>query len=678
MPSNFVRHPIVLKNRLPLFIRLAPVSCQLGLALLLGLAPLAAQTLAAPPMDAPLEDMPETPEMPEHTPPERAAEHPASGSTTSAPDDVNAPNDPPPVSALFPDGGGDEAPPDMSQSVTINLLKIMVKKGLLTQMEAIALIQQAEHEALAARAAAKAKKDAEAAEQDEAMRVSYVPESVRREMKQEITNQVVQDLRGGVPAPGGKGPFLPSLELGKAEGNLKPFADIRLRYELVDFPEGNDNTGAFPNFNAINTGAPFDTAGLVFSPQRNVDQERQRYRLRVRVGGEWDFEDGLAAGIRVATGENNSPVSTNQSLGASGGNFSKYSLWLDRAFIKYHTDFSSDGRVDMELTGGRFDNPFMASEALFDEDLGFDGLALKLKGKIGERVSPFLTAGAFPIYNTDFNFATNQPAKFESEDRYMYGVQLGADFRPKDDLSLKLGLAYYNFDDVQGRQSEPFIPLSASDAGSTDHTRPSFAQYGNTYMPLRWIIPDVTNNYGTSSQYQYFGLASKFTPFVVSGKMEYSGWEPAQVQLFGEYIKNTSFNRREIEALAVNNRGAVPESGDATASAYDPSAPPRLGVFDGDDTAWVAGIKFGKLALSKRGDWMLGASYRWVGSDAVVDGFNDSDFGGGGTNVKGCILQGAVALSPHAIFGVQWLSSDQIAGPPLRNDTLQVDFKFKF
>ena len=42
----------------------------------------------------------------------------------------------------------------------------------------------------------------------------------------------------------------------------------------------------------------------------------------------------LSKGFRVATGESNSPVSTNQSMGyanGQGGNFSKYAIWLDRA-----------------------------------------------------------------------------------------------------------------------------------------------------------------------------------------------------------------------------------------------------------------------------------------------------------------------------------------------------------
>ena len=115
--------------------------------------------------------------------------------------------------------------------------------------------------------------------------------------------------------------------------------DIRTRYEGDFFPNTNDDTGAFPNFNAINTGAPFDVAGTRFSPQYNVDQDRERFRIRARIGADVDLEDGFTAGIRLATGQDDSPVTENQTLGLAnggqGGNFSKYSIWLDRAFLKY-------------------------------------------------------------------------------------------------------------------------------------------------------------------------------------------------------------------------------------------------------------------------------------------------------------------------------------------------------
>ena len=59
------------------------------------------------------------------------------------------------------------------------------------------------------------------------------------------------------------------------------------------------------------------------------------------MGAGVDLGQNFSAGVRLATGENNSPVTQNQSLGAAGsgqgGNFSKYAVWLDRAFLKYET-----------------------------------------------------------------------------------------------------------------------------------------------------------------------------------------------------------------------------------------------------------------------------------------------------------------------------------------------------
>ena len=54
-------------------------------------------------------------------------------------------------------------------------------------------------------------------------------------------------------------------------------------------------------------------AGLSFA-QYNVDTDRNRFRIRFRLGGYLDLGDGFTGGFRIATGENNSPVTTNQSI----------------------------------------------------------------------------------------------------------------------------------------------------------------------------------------------------------------------------------------------------------------------------------------------------------------------------------------------------------------------------
>ena len=162
---------------------------------------------------------------------------------------------------------------------------------------------------------------------------------------------------------------------------------------------------------------------------------------------------------------------------------------------------------------------------------------------------------------------------------------------------------------MASRASYPlrYTPLNAQDAGDTDNTRPSFAQKGNTYRPLRNIIPDAYNNFGTTNQFQYFGLATDYRNVALTGRMDFKYFEPIQISLIGEWIRNTAFDRDAINAMAVNNRGPIPTLDDGTA---DPSG---IGVFEGDDTAWIVGIKFGHPALEKRWAWNAGVSYRYVG-----------------------------------------------------------------
>ncbi len=573
-----------------------------------------------------------------------------------------------------------------SQSVTVNLINRLVAKGVLSKEDSAELVKQAEDDAAEAKAHAADAQEAvvqaavaqavaaaqaspplllapdlaaPAPPSDDSVRVTYIPELVKKQLREQIKADVMAETKkDNLGGPRNLPGWVPRFRF---------TGDVRIRGERLAYPSGNDNTGTFPNFNAINTGSPFDVSGTVFSPQYNVDRDRNRLRLRVRLGVEVDLGEGFTAGLRIATGENNSPITTNQSLGLAnqgqGGNFSKYAIWLDRGFLKY--ELGDDSVHRLALSAGRFDNPFFGTDIIWDDDLGFDGFALQGKYQIAKGFTPFFSGGAFPVFNTDLNFASNQPSKFKSDDKWLYGAQAGADWKIVKDLGLKLGLAYYYFDNIAGKLSDPYTPLTAQDAGNTDNTRPAFAQKGNTYRPLRNIIANSTNNFGTTNQFQYFGLASRFRDLALTGKLTYNHFEPFQVVLSGEYVKNLAFDARAIDAIAVNNRGANKANG-------------SVGTFDGGDMAWIVGLKVGNADLDKRWDWNVSMNYRHVESDAVVDGFNDSDFGVGGTNLKGYTFGGQLALSSRVAVGLRWMSAGQIAGPPYKNDTLQIDLNGKF
>jgi hypothetical protein len=574
-------------------------------------------------------------------------------------------------------------PARKSPNVTINLINRLVERGVLSKEDAAELIKQAEEDAAEARAQTNAVAAVQPttpppsstdengtllapvaladvpAEGEDTVRVQYIPETVKAQLREEIKQEVLDQARDERWASPRSFPEWVS--------RIRPFADLRVRYEADFFPSGNDNTGAFPNFNAINTGPPFDITGSTFSPQLNVDQDRVRLRLRARFGAAADLGDNFSAGLRIATGENNSPVSTNQSLGAAnnaqGGNFGKYAIWLDRGFVKYELGGTPEG--DFVAWLGRFDNPWFGTDLIWDDDLGFDGLALQGRYQVASGVTPFATVGGFPVFNTDFNFSTNRPDKFPSEEKWLVAAQLGVNWKIRRDLDVKVGMAYYEFKNIRGRLSDPFVPLTASDQGDTDDTRPAFAQKGNTYFPLRNIVPVPENNFGTTRQFQYFGLASPFRDVAFTGTLNWDHYDPFHVSLTGEWIRNTAFNWSEIDKVAVNSRGPNPPNGQ--------SAP-----FVGGDTAWLINLKVGHAALEKRWDWNAGINYRYIESDAVVDGFNDSDFGLGGTNLKGYELYGNLALTPRVFIGLRWLSADEVSGPRYSSDILQFDFNAKF
>ncbi len=575
-------------------------------------------------------------------------------------------------------GAAAPAPNTPSQNVTINLINRLVKKGVLSKEDAADLITQAEADAQQAQAQAAAAQQAVAqatlaAQQataatppppadDGSVRVTYIPAIVKSQISDQVKDEVMAQARSeGWAAPKLIPSWLP---------NFRPFADIRVRYEGDYFPNGNDATGAFPNFNAINTGAPFNVAGDQFSPQLNVDQDRQRIRLRARFGADLNLGEGFTSGVRVATGQDNSPTSTNQSMGlpynGQGGNFSKYAIWLDRAFIKY--EYGGQPTKNLALTVGRFDNPFFTtSQIVWDDDLGFDGVALQGKYEVVRGFTPFVAGGLFPVYNTDFNFSSNQPQKFKSYDKWLYGAQVGFDWKITKDLQFKMGAAYYYFDNVEGKLSSPYTPLSASDAGNTDASRPSFAQKGNTYMALRDIVPDASNDYGTTNQWQYYGLATPFRNIDLNFKLDYKIFEPYVISVSGEWVQNTAFDKGAVGDSAVNNRGAT-----------DDDLSDSVGAFVGGDTAWIVQMQIGSADLAKRWDWQIFGGYRYVESDSVIDGFNDSDFGGGGTNLKGYTIGGNLALSKNVFVGVRYLSATSIAGPPFKEDILQFDLNAKF
>jgi hypothetical protein len=562
----------------------------------------------------------------------------------------------------------DEAPSLMPQAgastnAMVNLVNLLVAQGVVKKEQGDALIAQAESEAVNAKAAQeRAASVAGPGSQppagavpyssrgsDGGIRVTYVPESVRQQLREDIKQDVMKEqLAEGWALPEQVAPWTKAIRIS---------GDVRARYEGDFFPSGNDALG-YPNFNAINTGSPYNasSSNTKYPPIYNVDQERQRMRIRARVALDANLGEGFSAGIRLATGNDSSPISTNQTLGSNGLG-AKYAAWVDRAFIRY--DLQGFEGTKASFMVGRFDNPFFSTDLIWDDDLGFDGVVGHVSQRLG-CFTPWLTLGAFPVYNTDFNFSTNEAAKYESKDKWLIGAQLGTDITITKDLTTRIGVAFYDFLDIQGELSDPIYYTDAD--GNTDITRPSFAQKGNTYMELRnnAYYTDPTSSY-YGNNYQYYGLATPFRELAYTQKIDFSRFDPFHMSLEGEFVKNVAYDENRI-----NHYGAQNNLGDNSTKV------------DGGDTGWLLKFTVGCPTIEQRWDWQTFVGYRYLETDAVVDAFTDSDFGLGGTNLKGFFVGGKLGLSKNVQAGVRWMSANNVSASPLSSDIIQVDLSAKF
>src|SRR3954453_20735521 len=94
------------------------------------------------------------------------------------------------------EGTGERQSIEEVRNTVINLLKALVEKGLLTREQAELMVKQAQDKAAADQAAAVARNAQQAKEEQNAVRVPYVPQIV----KDEISKQVAAEVKPAVVA----------------------------------------------------------------------------------------------------------------------------------------------------------------------------------------------------------------------------------------------------------------------------------------------------------------------------------------------------------------------------------------------------------------------------------------------------------------------------------------------
>jgi hypothetical protein len=559
------------------------------------------------------------------------------------------------------------------KNTTLNLIDMLVEQGVLDKNKAANMVKHAEKKAADEARVETQKEDSPRAvggggmvTKDTAesnaiksqgpvagakgpVRVTYVPDfvkdeiraDVRKQLKEEVVREVKADAKNeqwGIPAA------LPDWV-----SRIKPFADVRLRFEDQFFGSQNQ-PNTYYNWPLINA-----KGGLPNTPNPyiNTTQDRQRFRVRARFGAEAPIVEGLKANFRVSTSNEYSPISTNQTIGNYGYG---YIIQLDRAFLQY--DYLDDQGHDwFTLWGGRTPNPWFSTDNMYYSDVSMEGFSGTFRLPFGQDDPEIRgynapnTAGRLWFQNLNQGFTKPNEVYLTggffplqeiwqtSHDKFMVAGQLGFDWLMMNNSRLKTGVAYYSYHNTQARQD----PLGSTE---NDWTAPQFFTQGNS-------VARISNDLDPATEPRLVGLASQFNILDIMAQYDYTGFAPNHILLTGNYSKNLGFNQQQI---------------------YN-----TLGEDISPETqAYQIRLDVGRPDMLKLGDWNAWAAYKYLQRDSVMDAFTDANFHNSGTNAKGYVLGVNYGLANNVWANLRWLSSSIITGPSYDVDVLLADINARF
>lgn len=518
------------------------------------------------------------------------------------------------------------------RQTTLTLIEALVEQGVLPRAKADAMLAQAR---ASAAQAPQAGTDATSKTASRTVRVPYVSQAVKDQIRNEVREEVVAQARAerwGVPNA-----TAAWTERIKVEG------DLRLRYQSDRFGSGNLTPDGYVldgQSTAATRAADFLAVNDTFAPTGNTTEDRGRLRLRARLDVNAKVSDSMSTGVRLSTGSATDRVSTNQTLGQ---NFNKYQVFVDRAYFKIDpTDWLS-------ISGGRIANPWFSTDLVWSENLNFEGVAVTAQwpNSQADAFQPFATVGAFPIRE-------DAPPK---RNRWLYGAQIGAQWQANARTQLRFGLAQYIYKNIEGQVDTDYDLVNKAGASYGQYEYgPGLRQKGNTLVGTNSPIDEAD---GINISEVIFGLASKFKPLALTAAARFSHFSPYDLLVSAEYVTNLGYDEADI----LRRTGF-----------------PVKGRKDG----YQLKAAFGNGTVQNLGDWQASVGYRWIGSDAVLDAFTDSDLGLGGTNLQGLTLGLQYGVDRNATLGVRYLSAKQIDSFAIARDgkfsvdTIQVDFNVRF
>ena len=538
------------------------------------------------------------------------------------------------VSATAPARADEREDLERLRATVLGLIDTLVKNGVLPRDKVNAMMRESEV-AASTRLAQMAAPAAEVGtDGKKIVRVPYVPESVKAQLREQIKADVLAQTKaeragGGMDDAG--------------SGRIRVDGDVRVRAEATRLDQDNTRIGAIDSAASVTRAPDFLTLGGANKDLHlaNTTENSQRARVRARIGATIDVAEGVSATLGIATGAVTGPTSTNQTL-AQNGFFNKSAVLLDRASVQVEG-------YGLKAAAGRFRNPFTGTDLLWADDLNFDGLSIAIKPRAGSTLGTYATAGWFPL---------SPGVPNQSSGRSLIGAQAGLDWQiGQKDNHLKLAVGLYDFRGVEGIRETSATQKSRADYVVRSEYGAGYRQRGNTLFRINAPLSvDAATNWG---------LASGFRELDVTASVDLAQFDPVHVVLSADVVKNLKYKSAEVAT-----RTGLP-------------------IGDGKSFGYLARLMVGMPTVSKAGQWNASLTYRYLGSDAVLDAFTSSDFGLGGTNSRGFVAGVNYGLARNTWLSARWMSSDLIetvlparvpATPKTKFsvDLIQVDLNTRF
>jgi hypothetical protein len=328
----------------------------------------------------------------------------------------------------------------------------------------------------------------------------------------------------------------------------------------------------------------------------NKLEARNRFRLRARLGVTSRISDEIAGTVRLATGNEKDPISTNQTL---DNTFTRKPINLDQAYLTLTPGKTFHLQPGIfTVTGGKFGvDAYRVSELLWDDDLSPEGAT--------ETASLFQRKEGFfrSLKLNAFQWIVDEVSA--GDDPWMFGGQAVVDTVFGNTAAMTSAIADFRYQELNAVAAKFLEPTSKN--------------YNNQLATSNRLTYDATG--------KITGYASNFNIFNANTDLDFP--DPAGLGIpagvFGDFAWNT-----------------------------EASSGRSLGFYIGFGIG-EAGKDYYHDGLKNQGDWGVSYTYAWVQQDAVLSLFSYSDLDyvqakatqRGSTNVGAHILRFDYELLPN-------------------------------